>query len=168
VGSFTALLAVVVSLFIASAGPAHAADLYLCNSDRTQYPPENLLTIRTPGGDDVRVTIDLCVGRVEKPSQRGSVGYTSWTGHSGRKRFNSFKVTVRLEHADGVVISKTCDLTKLINDLQNSPDRNRCGPIWHSTATRGKWTTDGVVHYDIYGDGKGTYTWNLRGTPELA
>jgi hypothetical protein len=77
-------------------------------------------------------------------------------------------VTVRLEHSDNVVLSRTCDLTKLINELQNSPDRNRCGPIWHSTPTRGHWTTDGVVHYDIYGDGKGTFTWNLRGSPELA
>ena len=42
-----------------------------------------------------------------------------------------------------------------------------CKTAWFKNAPRYKWTSDGVAKYDIYADGKGTYTWNLRGSPEI-
>jgi hypothetical protein len=43
------------------------------------------------------------------------------------------------------------------------------GAIRRGSATppRYKWTSDGVVKYDIHGDGKGTYTWNVRDRSEI-
>lgn len=77
-GSLTALLAVTASLFVATAGPASAADIIYCNSDRSQaLPPENYnyIVLADQGYD--AVTINLCAARVEKPSQRLAFGDVS-------------------------------------------------------------------------------------------
>ncbi|GAA3822904.1 hypothetical protein GCM10022403_065470 [Streptomyces coacervatus] len=90
------------------------------------------------------------------------------------KRFTSFKITTRIEERltktaeDHVVTSKTCDLTKLVNDnytwFQVEPV-NTCvapptvydGELW--------WSTDSTIVYDIEGDGRGAATKDLQGAP---
>ena len=44
----------------------------------------------------------------------------------------------------------------------------RPGISTHADATyytAGHWSTDAYLTYDIDGEGEGTYTWNLAGTP---
>jgi hypothetical protein len=90
------------------------------------------------------------------------------------KRFTSFKITTRIEErltktsGDHVVTSKTCDLTKLVNDnyswFQVEP-ANTCvapsavydGGLW--------WSADATIVYDIEGDGKGAVTQEVLGSP---
>ncbi|GAA2762664.1 hypothetical protein GCM10010103_17050 [Streptomyces paradoxus] len=90
------------------------------------------------------------------------------------KRFTSFKITTRIEERltktgeDHVHTSKTCDLTKLVNDNYSwfrTEPANTCvapsavydGELW--------WSTDATIVYDIEGDGKGAITQELLGSP---
>ncbi|MEY2246559.1 hypothetical protein AB8A21_27115 [Streptomyces sp. BF23-18] len=90
------------------------------------------------------------------------------------KRFTSFKVTTTLEERlsktseDHVVTTKTCDLTRLVNDnytwFLDEPVNNCAAPsalydgeVW--------WSADSTVVYDIEGDGKAAITQNLQGSP---
>ena len=90
------------------------------------------------------------------------------------KRFTSFKITTRLETrlskdgADVVNTSKTCDLTKLVNDNYSwsivdpantctAPSLTYDGDVW--------WSSDATIVYDIEGDGKGAITKDLLGSP---
>ena len=170
-GSLTAVLAVTVSLFVVTAGPASAGDITWCNSNRSSTP-ENYHYIVLPALGYDRVSIDLCAARTESPSQRLAFGTVDWNADMTRgKAFNSFKLTVRLERADRVELTRTCDLTSALNSRSTSslvPRASRmCKTAWFKNAPKYKWTGDGVVKFDIYGDGKGTYTWNLRGSPEI-
>ncbi|MEU7059795.1 hypothetical protein [Streptomyces sp. NPDC046197] len=92
------------------------------------------------------------------------------------KRYTSFKITTRIEERltktseDHVVTTKTCDLTKLVNDNYTwfqQEDVNTC--VAPSTLYDGEvwWSTDSTVVYDIEGDGKGPVTKELTGSPLL-
>ncbi|MFF4487478.1 hypothetical protein ACFY0F_13450 [Streptomyces sp. NPDC001544] len=90
------------------------------------------------------------------------------------KRFTSFKITTRIEERltktteDHVVTTKTCDLTKPLNDARSSGEpANNCVPA--SSVYDGEvfWSTDSTVVYDIEGDGKGPITQELTGSPLL-
>jgi len=103
---------------------------------------------------------------------RAAFGVVSWRGNYVRvPAFNSFKLTVRLERADKVEKTQTCDLTSAMNRNQLVPNPRkgaiRCATAWLGNAPRYQWTSDAVAKIDIHGDGKGTYTWNLRGSPEI-
>jgi len=90
------------------------------------------------------------------------------------KRFTSFKITTRIEERltktseDHVITSKTCDLTKLVNDnytwFQVEPANTCVAP---STTYDGEvyWSTDSTIVFDIEGDGKGAITKDLQGSP---
>ncbi|MFF4351735.1 hypothetical protein [Streptomyces sp. NPDC001530] len=90
------------------------------------------------------------------------------------KRFTSFKITTRLESrpgkdsADVVETSKTCDLTKLVNDNYTwfliEPVNTCTAP---SMVYDGEvfWSSDSTVVYDIEGDGKGAITKEIGGSP---
>ncbi|MFE5818181.1 hypothetical protein ACFQ6S_32815 [Streptomyces sp. NPDC056479] len=90
------------------------------------------------------------------------------------KRFTSFKITTRLESrpgkdsADVVETSRTCDLTKIVNDEYSwfliepvntcvAPSMTYDGEVW--------WSSDSTIVYDIEGDGKGAVTKQLQGSP---
>jgi hypothetical protein len=171
--AFIALVATVcavASIAFVNAVPAYAKDTVMCNSDRSgDGPPENQKLIPTPKGDYVKITINLCVARVDKNSQRGAKAREiDWRGSQPYKRFNYFKLTVRLEHDERTVKSHTCDLAPAINRYRFNLKQYTCLAGWISHAGKYKWTADGVVHYDIYGDGKGDMVWQLRGSPEIA
>ncbi|WP_369248992.1 hypothetical protein [Streptomyces sp. R41] len=90
------------------------------------------------------------------------------------KRFTSFKVTTRLEsrpgkdNADAVETSRTCDLTKLVNDnytwFQIEPVNTCTAPsmIYDGDLF---WSSDSTIVYDIEGDGKGAITKEILGSP---
>ena len=168
--SLVAAVAAVASIAFVNAVPAYAKSTIICNSDRSgDGPKENRNTFRIPSGDFTTVTIDLCVSREDKNSQRGAIArQIDWGGpYPTGRRFNYFKLTVRLERADKVIKTKTCDLTAAINHYRYPLHVYRCGPLWYSHAHKYKWTADATVHYDIYGDGKGDMVWALRGSPEV-
>ncbi|WP_329338453.1 hypothetical protein OG866_26650 [Streptomyces sp. NBC_00663] len=89
-------------------------------------------------------------------------------------RFNSLKITNRLESrpgkdsADVIEATRTCDVTKLANDnytwFLDEPVNNCAAP---STVYDGEvwWSSDSTVVYDIAGDGKGSFTVELLGSP---
>ncbi|MGW2636366.1 hypothetical protein [Streptomyces sp. NPDC001348] len=92
------------------------------------------------------------------------------------KRFTSFKITTRIEERltktteDHVVTTKTCDMTKLVNDNYTwflDEPVNQCAPA--SSVYDGEvfWSTDSTIVYDIEGDGKGPVTQELTGSPLL-
>ncbi|MFD9510137.1 hypothetical protein [Streptomyces mirabilis] len=90
------------------------------------------------------------------------------------KRFTSFKITTRLESrpgkdsADAVETSKTCDLTQLVNDHYTwfliDPSNTCTAPsmIYDGDVF---WSADSTIVYDIEGDGKGSITQELLGSP---
>lgn len=167
-GSLAAVLAAMAALFVATAGPALAADKYICNSDRSPNTTENAKRIVAPHITTITVKIDLCAGRHETPSQRIAWGSTTWSGnYVASNPFISFKVTIRLERADRVILSHTCDLASKMNAHHQSLDPVKCATATFNKAPKYKWTSDAVVKFDLRGDGKGAYTWNLRGSPEL-
>lgn len=165
-----AAVATVASVAFVNAVPAYAKDTVMCNSDRSKDgPPENSRVFYLPNLDNLTVTIDLCVARVDKNSQRGAQArQIDWKGHQPGKRFNYFRLTVRLEHNEKTVKSKTCDLAAAINKYRFNLAHYTCTAGYVSHVGKNKWTADGVVHYDVYGDGKGDMVWQLRGTPEIA
>lgn len=166
-GSVVAVLAVLGPLFVATAMPASASDVYVCNSDRSHDPENQRLIHLAHLGVEI-VTINLCVGR--SGSSRGAWGLMSWSGDNVTlPSFNSVKLTIRLERADRIERTHTCDLTSVMNHNISSGfiGAQKCSTSWFSNAPRYKWTSDGVLTYDVKGDGKGTYTWNLRGSPEV-
>jgi hypothetical protein len=166
--SLAAAFAATASLFVANAGPALAADKYICNSDRSPNSTENSIYIVAPHITTITVNIDLCVGRHESPSQRIAWGSTTWSGnYVASNPFNSFKLTIRLERADRVELTHTCDLAPKMNAHHQSLDPVKCATATFNNAPKYKWTSDAVVTYDLRGDGKGAHTWNLRGSPEL-
>jgi len=171
-GSMAALLAVLASLFVATATQASAADKVWCNSNRTEPPPgENYKFVSLPHAGYVVLMIDQCVARVERPSQRAAFSTLRWKGdYTISDPFRSFKLTIRLERADKVEKTHTCDLTAEMNDYPATPNPGGaplCKTSWLGKAPRYQWTGDGVLKYDLRDDGIGTYTWNLRGSPEI-
>ena len=91
-----------------------------------------------------------------------------------RNKGTSFKITTRLEsrpgkdNPDAIEATKTCDLTKLVNDHYTwfldepastctVPSTLYDGDLW--------WSSDSTVVYDIEGDGKGPVTKELLGSP---
>ncbi|MFD3780314.1 hypothetical protein [Streptomyces sp. NPDC058612] len=93
------------------------------------------------------------------------------------KRFNSFKITTRLERrepgaaeaTDVVVTSKTCDFTADINkQAVSAPSVFAClTPAVTLDGTK-EWSGDATVVYDVAGDTKGSITWQLNGSPLMS
>ncbi|MBT2421912.1 hypothetical protein J7F01_14905 [Streptomyces sp. ISL-22] len=90
------------------------------------------------------------------------------------KRFTSFKITTKLEQrltrfgADRVVSSRTCDLTRLVNDHYDwfvDEPVNNCVASPTPYDRELWWSSDSTIVYDIEGDTKGPITQELQGTP---
>jgi len=167
--ALVAAAAAVTSIAFVNAVPAYAKDVVSCNSDRSgDGTPENQKTIFATNGAYVTITIDLCVSRIDKNSQRGGTARSiTWKGSIAAKRFNSFKLTVRLEHSEKTVKTHTCDMTATLDRYRMNYRAYSCLAGWATNAGAGHWTTDATVVYDVYNDGKGAYTWQLRGSPEI-
>ncbi|WP_327255359.1 hypothetical protein [Streptomyces sp. NBC_01244] len=90
------------------------------------------------------------------------------------KRFNSFKITTRLESrdesgADHVILSKTCDFTIDINSRPVSlPTVFQCATGALALDGQTRWSGDATIVYDIAGDTKGAVTWQLNGSPIMS
>ncbi|MFF2193554.1 hypothetical protein [Streptomyces sp. NPDC058157] len=127
-----------------------------------------------PGGiPEAQLYVPTCIEALPGGKVRGKAS-VNWSfmndGQSdlSSKRFTSFKVTVRLKGrvpggTDAVVTSKTCDVTARINTAA-AGDMDCLAP---STALDAKkqWSGDATVVYDIEGDAKGSFTWQLTSSP---
>ncbi|MEV4620738.1 hypothetical protein AB0J74_18755 [Asanoa sp. NPDC049573] len=111
------------------------------------------------------VTINLCVQRI------GTSGLRAYADISMENKTGTADIVydatlnVRLEHNDDVIESSAESMGYEINDDYDyywiaSTDE-------FSSPLTGGWSADGVVYYDIVGDGKGTQTWELHGSPTI-
>ncbi|WP_432137021.1 MULTISPECIES: hypothetical protein [unclassified Streptomyces] len=142
-----------------AATPASAVD-FNCKYQSKTFP--------TPG-DDTFVEIELCVQRVAD-GYEASADVNWFNGGDSsvddHRKFDRFDVQVRVEQrvngSDVVKGSRTCDMRFSINTSK------RGGKFCTKFVTHdrtAKWSADGKVVYDLDRDGKGSYTWNLTGSP---
>ncbi|MFC9972668.1 hypothetical protein ACFVH6_17445 [Spirillospora sp. NPDC127200] len=137
------------------AAPANATDSK-CATSTKEFPTT---------GFNADVKVQLCLHR--NWSGPGGSNETKWAtavvswGESGSGKWENFDVQVRIEQNDGVVKSKTCDVT----NIGNTSGSYTCklGPYTNISGN----TADGKVVYNINDDGKGNQTWDLAGTPKL-
>ena len=143
---------------VAVAAPAQAASTRECYT--------NNRSISLPNKPDVDVRMTLCVQRDGGLVQ--AQAYLSWAGNYGwigGDRFNSFSVQLRLERYDDVKKSTSySQLWGLNNQYSNSTSNN----IYLTDRPAGGWSADGVITYDVAGDGLGATTWNLHGSPVIS
>ncbi|WP_460066790.1 hypothetical protein [Streptomyces sp. YKOK-I1] len=145
-------------------GPAYAVD-YAC----TLYQEKSFST----PGSDVKVWIKLCI---EYYSEGGyeATAYYKWSGSGGtdlddNRKFDQFDIQVRVEQHDPddgdiVKAARVCDARYNINTTDSWS--GSC-PKWYSHSRALTWSADGTVTYDIDRDGKGAYTWELGGSPQI-
>ncbi|MFI9846092.1 hypothetical protein ACIHFD_54345 [Nonomuraea sp. NPDC051941] len=81
------------------------------------------------------------------------------------KRFDKFVVQARLERDDRVIASQSCDLTDEINNEFDGSDT--CTTSYVTSSAQDGWIGDGKVTYNIDGDGKSDFTWNLHSSGEV-
>ncbi|MFB4262527.1 hypothetical protein [Nonomuraea sp. GTA35] len=119
-----------------------------------------------PNKPDVTVRARACVYK-DGNTRRARIQF-SWdtnTGVSVGKRFDKFVVQARLERYDAVFRHMNCDYTEALNYYVSGSDTCTTGYMT-STAQNG-WTSDGTIVYNIDGDGKDDFTWNLHGSDQV-
>lgn len=139
---------------VLTAAPASAASKCGEDQKKTFYPP---------GRANTFVTARTCV-QTDGTMKRGWVEI-SWTGKAGAK-FDDFIVTARLERNDAERGYAYCPITSDVNG--SSSGSYTCDPLPVRTSQTGGWTGDGKIIYDYNDDGKGDFTWDLKGSPKLS
>ncbi|MFF1411553.1 hypothetical protein ACFVX6_17495 [Streptomyces sp. NPDC058289] len=128
---------------------------------------------------EVLMEVPVCIEALPDNKVRGKVVLEWESFNDGQadmtsKRFNSFKVTSRLERRDPggdvVVATKTCDFTANVNSVyDNLPSANIVCLTPSATLAPGtQWSGDSTLVYDIAGDDKGAITWHLNGSPLMS
>lgn len=114
-------------------------------------------------GYNTDVHIRLCISTNSQGQVRASAdGY--WTDGGGLRKFDNFDIYVRLERPGGAnIATKTCDETAEMN--RASSGTIQCQSRYVSGLNPERVTADATIRYNLDSDGKGGYTWNLRGTP---
>ncbi|CAL9636495.1 hypothetical protein [Streptomyces sp. enrichment culture] len=134
--------------------PANAIDEKECRG--TQHKE-----FATPG-TDVDFYITLCVWRTG--SRYDAEAFGSWSDGGGIRKFDAFRVEIRLEKNDGAVTYNSCNYRDAIND--NSSRGFTCGTA-SAVGSGNGWTADATILYNYDMDGKGEYFWNLTGSPVI-
>jgi hypothetical protein len=130
-----------------------------------------------PNKPDVTVNVKICLTRTINDYGRrmfeAEAYKVSWSGSNplSMDRFNKFSVKVQVERYNKYKVgSNSVSFASDINHKSSGsdyPSNHVYAHTDYSTLKNG-WTTDGIVKYDITGDGKGTMTWDLAGTARLA
>ncbi|MFF4370523.1 hypothetical protein [Streptomyces sp. NPDC001594] len=169
------------SIFRASAvGAAAVAFSGIISVSQSASAAETCTTVENsriqsmPGAiPEAQLYVPTCIEALPGGKVRGKAG-VNWSfisdGQSDltSKRFTSFKVTVRLKSrvpggVDTVVGSKTCDVTTRINAAATG-DLD-CLTVSATLDPKKQWSGDATVVYDVEGDSKGSFTWQLTGSP---
>jgi len=151
--AFLVLASAVVGVVVAA--PAEAASKCYTNSKAF-----------TPLYHPVLVDVTTCVKVTGNVKQ--AYAQVDWAGRGSMgRRFDEFRVQIRLEFSDYVHTSKVCDFTYELND-QYDGSKTCTTSTYSSGANSGGWTGDGVVYYNLEADGKGELDpWALHGSPEI-
>lgn len=150
------LIAIVTALagMMLFTSPAHAIDERKCTG--TQHKE-----FATPG-TDVDLYITLCVWRTGSRYDANAFG--EWWDGGGVRKFDAFRMEVRLEKNDAAITYNDCNYLSAVNS--DSHSGFNCGTK-SSTGSGSGWTADATVLYDLDLDGEGEYFWNLTGTPQI-
>jgi hypothetical protein len=162
----TRLISAAAALMLGAAGalvwapPAHA-DTVECRTNSKKFS--------LPRKPDLYFDINLCVIRETGGRVRA---YTTmrWYPTSNLPmgtRFNDFVIKLRLERYDRIKKSRSYDILVPIN-TERRGYRNYSGGVSIPEPARGGWSADGVIVYDIHGDGLGNFVWNLSGSPVIS
>lgn len=114
-------------------------------------------------GTNTTVFINLCVQKSGGKSRAYMEGQWYDIAYTG-KRFDEFKVKVRLEYKDIAFRTRTCDWTGSFNAHRGGAGYGHCSTSW---AGGGGYTSDGIAVVNTDLDGDGDWTWNLHGSPSL-
>lgn len=129
------------------------------------YP--NTKTFKRPGTTTQRtVTINLCVQRIGTSTLRAYANIAIENKTGSPDIVYDATLNVRLESYDDVIESNACSMGYEIND-ESGDYYWICQTPQFSSSVVGGWSADGVVYYDIVGDGLNTQTWELHGSPTI-
>jgi hypothetical protein len=131
--------------------PAHAIDERQCSG--TQHREFST------HGEDVDLYVDLCVWRTGSRYDAEATG--EWFDGGGVRKFDAFRLEVRLEKNDAAITYNSCNYVDAVNDREHSG--YQCGTASHTGSGNG-WTADGTLLFDYDGDGNGEYFWDLKGS----
>ena len=157
---------------MAPAAPAQASDALQCSANQHKL-------IYTPHSD-VIIDLELCVERYDGDKRQAAIRFTQiqTTGAVNKPDALYFlHAHLRLERYDADIETVGCRqyvytgsykwwtyYAKYRGFHTNVPI---CRTAAHTGGSTGGWTADGVVYYDIKGDGKGTLSWPLHGSPMI-
>ena len=113
------------------------------------------------------ITMKLCIQRVDHDTVRAYAEMHNGAKAGSANIFYHFIINVRLERHDTVLDSRSCTATASSN-IDTYGYMLTCATAFKTTTATGGWSADGIVSYDIIGDGKGDLTWNLYGSPVIS
>jgi hypothetical protein len=134
--------------------PAHAIDERDCSDMQHKE-------FATPG-TNVDLYITLCVWR--SGSRYDAEAFGEWWDGGGVRKFDAFRMEVRLEKNDAAITYNDCNYLSAVNSTEHSGFT--CGTT-SATGSGSGWTADATVLYDLDSDGKGEYFWELTGSPKI-
>lgn len=139
---------------------AHAAE-QKCNE-----AGQNKRTFKIPDQLDPTVEITLCVRKNTSGNWVSASAFVEWTrgpvGIIGG--FDKFEFNLRIEKDDAVKARYGCYPRDAINNLHNGEYLCPSREFGVAADSANTWTADATVRYNIDGDGKGDYLWDLTGT----
>ncbi|GAA2869700.1 hypothetical protein [Nonomuraea rubra] len=121
-------------------------------------------TIALPGKPDLLVEARTCV-LTDGNYRKGRV-QVKWSqdGLTYGNRFDKFVVQARLERSI-VHATTNCDYRHEVNSQGGGSET--CDTPFKYSSVDGSWIGDGKIVYNVNNDGKGDYTWGLKGSPSL-
>lgn len=151
--------AVVLAVGSVIAVPAAHADTVKCS--------KNVKKFNLPDKPDVTVTVNLCIKRSSSNGRITAYASMKWDGSWPRgTRFNDFDFLLLLERYDVTKERFTFPMDTAINSTTDGT-RNFVPGLYRDRTARGGWSADGVITYDIAGDGDGNKLWILTGSPVI-
>ncbi|NUT18635.1 MAG: hypothetical protein HOV77_05580 [Hamadaea sp.] len=113
------------------------------------------------------VTINLCVQRIGSSTLRAYADISMGKKSGTPDIVYDATLNVRLEHNDDPIESTADSMGYEINDESASAWGWIVSTDEFSSTVVGGWSADGVVYYDLVGDGLGTQAWELHGSPTI-
>ncbi len=117
-------------------------------------------------GRNLDVKIKLCVYR-DSSNRYKAKAFVNWSDgdHGNAGGMEKFYVQVRLERYDADYKTNTTNYSNLMNAYESSGYSNETGT--YTSSSKGGWTADGKVTYNVDLDGEGDKTWSLTGSPSI-
>lgn len=124
-------------------------------------------SISTPGfNTDLYVKVCATEGTSR---HHGAYMIVSWhdggsSASDGDRKFDSLRVHARVERNNTVYATDSWSIAGRVN--RNESDTWSSTIVYAASSTRGAWSGDGYISYDVDRDGEGTQpVWSLHGSP---